>query len=62
MALSLLDDQFFYNRKINTRFPSILSKVFNFLVYGALLYGVVTLYSLKIKESHIEARIGKRVL
>lgn len=59
LTVSLLDDQFFYKRKITSKITPVLGQILNFLVHGALLYAVVVLYSLKIKESHVDAHIGK---
>lgn len=63
LTISLLDDQSFYTRRsLNNGFAPVLGNIFNFLVHGALLYAIVILYSIKIKESHIEAHIGMYLL
>lgn len=58
LTVSLLDDQFFFNRRSDNRLASVLAKIFNFLVHGALIYAIVVLYGLKIKESHVDAHIS----
>ncbi|KAK9881471.1 hypothetical protein WA026_016355 [Henosepilachna vigintioctopunctata] len=57
LLISLLDDQFFYGKKKSSEI-SYLGNIANILIHGALFYGVVTLYSLKIEGSIVESKIA----
>ncbi|CAH1155261.1 unnamed protein product [Phaedon cochleariae] len=57
LQLSLLDDQFFYKRKNMSRW-SIVGKVANVLLHGALIYGTIQIFSLKINGSQIDSNIA----
>ncbi|KAJ8964087.1 hypothetical protein NQ314_005141 [Rhamnusium bicolor] len=58
LLLSLLDDQFFYGRKKSLSKWSIVGTIFNVLIHGAILYGVVLLFSLKINGTRINSEIA----
>lgn len=59
LLISLLDDQFFYGKKKSSN-GSVISYglIANSLIYGALFYGVVILYSIKIEGSVVQAKIA----
>lgn len=60
LTISLLDDQFFYGkRRGSDNSWALVGKIINFLVYGAVLYAVITFYSIKIDGTKIDAQISK---
>lgn len=58
LLLSLLDDSSFYKKKKNEE-TSYVSNIINILIHGALFYGVVTVFALKIEGSAVESKISK---
>ncbi|XP_044755218.1 lipase maturation factor 2-like [Coccinella septempunctata] len=57
LLLSLLDDKCFYRTKKSEE-TSYVSNIVNILIYGALFYGTVTVFSLKIEGSVVESKIA----
>ncbi|CAH0546015.1 unnamed protein product [Brassicogethes aeneus] len=58
LMISLLDDQFFYGRKHSMSKWNIIGKISNVFIHGALLYGVVILYNLKINGTTIDSNVA----
>lgn len=59
LLLSLLDDQFFYNRKREgTNLWVYVGSLLNILIHAAIIYGVIFLFSLKYSDSIIESKIA----
>lgn len=61
LSISLLDDQFFFvkSKKNGSFVWDILGIITNLLIHGAIIYGVVNLYQLKLNGSQIDADISK---
>lgn len=61
LLFSLLDDLFFFGRRKSLSKLNILGKIANVIVHGAVIYGVILLYNLKVNGTTIDSNIGKEV-
>ncbi|PSN35844.1 Lipase maturation factor 2 [Blattella germanica] len=56
LCISLLDDEYFYRRKVqkgkSSNWGFIFSKIVSLLVYGGFLYAVYTLFSIRFTQSY----------
>ncbi|XP_019875245.2 lipase maturation factor 2-like [Aethina tumida] len=58
LLFSLLDDLFFFGRRKSLSKLNILGKIANVIVHGAVIYGVILLYNLKVNGTTIDSNIA----
>lgn len=57
LLIALLDDQCFYKKKGSNK-SSILGTIATVVIYGAIIYGVVVLFNLKVNGTQIDATVA----
>lgn len=62
LCISLLDDEFFYRRRLQrgrtSAWSGMINKVVNALVYGGILYTTIAMFSVRLTPSHIESDVA----